>query len=36
VIEVDCWEMTDSEMTNLRAYLRKGGFPIVDDFNDSR
>jgi hypothetical protein len=32
VIEVDWWDMTGSEVTNLRAYLQKGGFLIVDDF----
>jgi hypothetical protein len=32
VIEVDWWEMTDKEAANLRAYLLKGGFLIVDDF----
>ena len=32
VIEVDWWEMTDTEAANLRAYLQKGGFLIVDDF----
>lgn len=32
VIEVDWWDMTDQEAANLRAYLQKGGFLIVDDF----
>src|SRR5580765_7161499 len=32
VIEVDWWEMTDQEARNLRAYLQKGGFLIIDDF----
>jgi len=32
VIEVDWWDMTEGEVTNLRAYLQKGGFLIVDDF----
>jgi hypothetical protein len=32
VIEVDWWDMTDKEVANLRAYLQKGGFLIVDDF----
>jgi len=32
VIEVDWWDMTDAEARNLRAYLQKGGFLIVDDF----
>jgi hypothetical protein len=32
VIEVDWWNMTDGEAANLRAYLQKGGFLIVDDF----
>jgi hypothetical protein len=32
VIEVDWWDMTEKEVTNLRAYLKKGGFLIVDDF----
>jgi hypothetical protein len=32
VIEVDWWAMTDAEAANLRAYLQKGGFLIVDDF----
>ena len=32
VIEVDWWDMTDKEAANLRAYLLKGGFLIVDDF----
>src|SRR5207249_11000871 len=32
VIEVDWWDMTQREVANLRAYLQKGGFLIVDDF----
>ena len=32
IIEVDWWEMTDSEGAALRTYLNKGGFLIVDDF----
>ena len=32
VIEVDWWDMTEKEVANLRAYLLKGGFLIVDDF----
>jgi uncharacterized protein DUF4159 len=32
VIEVDWWDMTDREAANLRGYLQKGGFLIVDDF----
>src|SRR6185503_19376648 len=26
------WQMSESDVTNLRAYLQKGGFMIVDDF----
>jgi hypothetical protein len=26
------WQMSESDVTNLRAYLQKGGFLIVDDF----
>jgi hypothetical protein len=36
VIEVDWWAMTDREAAALRAYLRKGGFLIVDDFKPRR
>ena len=32
IIEVSWWRMTDAEAVNLRAYLDKGGFVIVDDF----
>jgi hypothetical protein len=32
IIEVGWWQMTDAEAVNLRAYLDKGGFVIVDDF----
>jgi len=32
IIEVGWWMMTDKEAENLRAYLAKGGFVIVDDF----
>lgn len=32
IIEVGWWMMTDREAENLRAYLDKGGFVIVDDF----
>jgi len=30
--EPGSWYMTDEEAANLRAYLQKGGFIIVDDF----
>jgi hypothetical protein len=30
------WDMTDSEALALRAYFRKGGFVIFDDFRGSR
>jgi hypothetical protein len=36
VIEVDWWAMTDREAEALRAYMRKGGFVIVDDFKIRR
>ena len=36
VIEVDWWAMTDSEAAELRTYLQKGGFLIVDDFKPRR
>jgi hypothetical protein len=36
VIEPDWWAMTDQEATALRAYVRKGGFVIVDDFKPRR
>jgi len=32
IIEVSWWQMTDTEARNLRAFLDKGGFLIVDDF----
>jgi hypothetical protein len=32
IIEVSWWRMTDREARNLRAFLDKGGFVIVDDF----
>jgi hypothetical protein len=32
IIEVSWWDMTDREAVNLRAFLDKGGFVIVDDF----
>jgi hypothetical protein len=32
IIEVGWWTLTDREAAGLRAYLRKGGFLIVDDF----
>jgi hypothetical protein len=32
IIEVGWWDMTDREAVNLRDYLNKGGFVIVDDF----
>jgi hypothetical protein len=32
LIEPGYWYMSDSDVTNLRAYLQKGGFLIVDDF----
>jgi hypothetical protein len=32
IIEVSWWQMTDLEARNLRAFLDKGGFVIVDDF----
>ena len=32
IIEVGWWTLTDREAVALRAYLRKGGFVIVDDF----
>lgn len=30
--EPGVWSMTDADVANLRAYLQKGGFMIVDDF----
>jgi hypothetical protein len=32
IIEVGWWNPTEQEADGLRAYLRKGGFLIVDDF----
>jgi hypothetical protein len=32
IIEVSWWRMTEKEAVNLRTYLQKGGFVIVDDF----
>jgi hypothetical protein len=32
IIEVGWWTLNDREAAGLRAYLRKGGFLIVDDF----
>lgn len=32
IIEVGWWTMDDRELEGLRAYLKKGGFLIVDDF----
>lgn len=32
IIEVGWWTLTEREAAALRAYLRKGGFVIVDDF----
>ena len=32
IIEVSWWTMTSQQGTNLRAYMMKGGFVIVDDF----
>jgi hypothetical protein len=36
IIEPDWWQMTDREAAALRAYLKKGGFVIVDDFKPQR
>lgn len=36
IIEVGYWNPTDAEVGNLRAYLLKGGFLIVDDFRGTR
>jgi hypothetical protein len=36
IIEVGYWRPSDSEVANLRAYLLKGGFLIVDDFREDR
>jgi len=35
IVEVGAWEPTESEVEGLAAYLRKGGFLIVDDFRGS-
>ena len=32
IIEVSWWRITDAEARNLRTFLDKGGFVIVDDF----
>jgi len=32
LVEPGYWYMSESDVTNLRAYLQKGGFLIVDDF----
>ena len=32
IIEVSWWRITDKEAQNLRTFLDKGGFVIVDDF----
>lgn len=32
IIEVSWWNITEKEASNLRAFLDKGGFVIVDDF----
>jgi hypothetical protein len=32
--EAGYWTMTDKEAAGLRAYLKKGGFVIFDDFRD--
>jgi len=36
IIEVGYWQPSDSEVANLRRYLLKGGFLIVDDFRGER
>jgi hypothetical protein len=36
IIEVGYWRPSDSEVANLRAYLLKGGFLIVDDTREDR
>src|SRR5262249_46468291 len=33
IIEVGWWTASDREVAGLRAYLQKGGFLFVDDFN---
>ena len=35
LIEPGWWQMTEAEVTALRAFLAKGGFVIVDDFKPS-
>lgn len=32
LVEPGYWRMSDADVTNLRAYLLKGGFLVVDDF----
>lgn len=32
LVEPGYWQMTDEQVANLRSYLLKGGFLIVDDF----
>jgi hypothetical protein len=32
LVEPGFWQMAESDVTNLRSYLLKGGFLIVDDF----
>lgn len=32
IVEVGFWDPTESEVTGLRRWLRRGGFLIVDDF----
>ena len=32
LVEPGYWQMSDTDVTTLRAYLQKGGFLIVDDF----
>lgn len=34
IIEVGYWRPSDAQVANLRAYLLKGGFLIVDDFRE--
>jgi len=36
IIEVGYWRPSDEEVSNLREYLLKGGFLIVDDTRDDR
>ena len=36
IVEVGSWNPTDEEITNLGAYLNKGGFLIVDDTRNER